>query len=376
MILSWNTFPELETSVLVEENKYIEYKDWNMEKLFTLYQYKNDLSFADKKDFDTYYRKLNQTIVAFANAEGGYIFFGISDDLKIKGIKNENNPQDKLSQILIDICGKMLPVKPKLDIYKFPIKFSSKIILRLQVMPIDEFSAFIHSEFGYFIRQLSSNCVLNTIEVDIRIKKINDKSNKVNLEKYQEEYNSIKNSNTRLRDINNYLLNLVKNKSFTDLQINRNSPINYVNYFCGDFFDEVPQFDISESILDKSKINEVYINNPINETEESNIKIEESVEIIKDEIKIDCKKPLFYVEHIWCTKCNIAKKKENGKLCNQCEIIWCIKCNINKKKKNGKLCNQCYALCGNKKLAIDCEHTNKNAYAKNKCKQCYNKSIK
>ena len=128
-----------------------------MKKPITL----KDLKFILKKgeDYKTefkeeVYKKIDREIVAFANSSGGYIYIGVTDDGKVKGI----NITNKLTNQIQDIAKNC---DPKVDISFQKIKTKNILIVKVKKSKNKPHRC----SSGFYIRSGAVSQKMNTEEI-------------------------------------------------------------------------------------------------------------------------------------------------------------------------------------------------------------------
>ena len=100
------------------------------------------------------YKKLDREIVAFANASGGYIYLGVTDNGEIKGI----NITSKLKSQIDDIAKNC---DPKISIVFQELKKEKNLIVRVEEGKKKPYRC----SSGFYIRSGSVSQKLNTEEI-------------------------------------------------------------------------------------------------------------------------------------------------------------------------------------------------------------------
>ena len=75
-------------------------------------------------------REAIQTMVAFANAQGGRVFFGVRNDTTAKGIQVGNDTQERLAKLVHDHTYPLLPF-----VIDDPFMYGGKTVLSVEVPP-------------------------------------------------------------------------------------------------------------------------------------------------------------------------------------------------------------------------------------------------
>jgi hypothetical protein len=105
--------------------------------------------------------KFARLLVAFANTNGGCIFFGISDEAEVIGIKEED--LDEIDKMLNDVCDRK--TRPRVQVKKEFETFNEKIIGIFSVLKSDKIIQNSQDE-KYYIRRGSTNRVMRPEEIE------------------------------------------------------------------------------------------------------------------------------------------------------------------------------------------------------------------
>lgn len=155
---------------LEHENEFVEYKDWNLANMKT-----------DSPKFDELKNTIKKTICAFANTQGGIIYFGVNDDRKVKGISNYENPGDKIN---IFVSNLLTEIYPPLDnthemrqikIYNNYGFLTDLSVVAVIIYPNTRDKAFVSSDLKYvnlIKRGQGTNLPIQPHELEGRIKDI------------------------------------------------------------------------------------------------------------------------------------------------------------------------------------------------------------
>ena len=132
------------------------------------------IEFKSEESGDTV--KWTKTLVAFANTDGGYILFGVSDESRVVGLSKElakhGGSLEKFRDGLTDtIVNTVIPIPP----YEFlpPIKIDGKDVLAIKVISSDQaHSLFFEKAHHFYIRRDATTRDANNFEIQelVRLK--------------------------------------------------------------------------------------------------------------------------------------------------------------------------------------------------------------
>lgn len=110
-------------------------------------------------------KNLFETVCAFLNREGGYIFLGVSDNKKIVGVPKEKI--SKLKKEFSDLCNNEQKINPTVYLTLKELEVNDKIILYVYVpiskdIYISNGKFYDRNEDGDYANSLSSTLVSNT----------------------------------------------------------------------------------------------------------------------------------------------------------------------------------------------------------------------
>ena len=163
-----------------------------------------------------------ETLVAFANAKGGYVFIGVADDGTIKGVEtNQESIQNWVNEIKQKTAPTLIP-----DIDVFEMEFRKVVIFSMQEYPIKP----VAYRGRYYKRLQNANHLLAIEEVvNMHLKTINSswdfhtnndyKIDTISLEKVQIAIDAINQNGTNIKeDPINFLFkkDLIKNEKITN----------------------------------------------------------------------------------------------------------------------------------------------------------------
>lgn len=96
-------------------------------QLLNLIEAGESLTVEFKQKFSDY-EKIAKEIIAFANTQGGFIIFGVSDNGKIQGVESEKETAELIKHTILNYC------EPALDSKIFYIELKHKEIVVLEVL--------------------------------------------------------------------------------------------------------------------------------------------------------------------------------------------------------------------------------------------------
>lgn len=94
-------------------------------------------------------QNIYKTAIAFANTYGGKIIIGISDNKKVKGLKEIPKSYERITNLILDNSN------PQISPYVFPQKFRSKNIIVVEISPSGE--VIMDNENNCFVRKGNIN---------------------------------------------------------------------------------------------------------------------------------------------------------------------------------------------------------------------------
>ena len=87
-----------------------------------------------KEKIDLHSKNLRKTISAFANTNGGIIFFGIDNNKKIKGVREDCELRTKINQIISNNILPPIPIS-NWDIHSIKIPNKKLVVYILYILP-------------------------------------------------------------------------------------------------------------------------------------------------------------------------------------------------------------------------------------------------
>jgi hypothetical protein len=118
--------------------------------------------------------KWKKTVVAFANTEGGYILFGVSNDGQVVGLNRELAKHGSLEHFkdgLTDAISNTITPVPRYEIL-LPVKIDGKDVLAIKVISDNRTYALLGKIPVFYIRRDATTRVANNFEVQelVRLK--------------------------------------------------------------------------------------------------------------------------------------------------------------------------------------------------------------
>jgi predicted HTH transcriptional regulator len=174
--------------VVGHENEVTEYKAWNLSSM----DWGSD-KYQELKEI------VKKTACSFANTNGGIIYFGITDDKKIRGIFSSDNPGDKINAFISTALSEVFPQIIRFTMKLVPVKdahdrYTNMVVAAVVIYPIEDDLIYVSTDLKFtnlFKRGKGTTIPISPYELENKVKQLVQRAvayeQKANLEKLKEE---------------------------------------------------------------------------------------------------------------------------------------------------------------------------------------------